>query len=87
MDNKKIDTNIVWAPWMRIMLYGADCLSEPSKPVEEFDSELTELAHLLLKDGGYDEYLESEGTLWLLHYQLQKVGYSSIYSLAFNQFF
>ena len=50
------------------------------------DLELTELANLLLKDGGYDEYLESESSLWLLHYQLQKVGYSSIYSLAFNQF-
>ena len=50
------------------------------------DLKLTELANLLLKDGGYDEYLESEGTLWLLHYQLQKIGYSSIYSLAFNQF-
>ncbi len=49
MDNKKIDTNIVWAPWMRIMLYGADCLSEPSKPVKEFDSELTELAHDMAK--------------------------------------
>ena len=50
------------------------------------DLELTELANLLLKDGGYDEYLESEGSLWLLHYQLQKVGYSSIYNKAFNQF-
>ena len=34
MNDKKIDTDIVWAPWMRIMLHGADCLVTPSEPVE-----------------------------------------------------
>lgn len=45
MDDKKIDTDIVWAPWMRIMLHGADCLSEPCGAVEDFDEHLIELAH------------------------------------------
>ena len=44
MKDKKIDTDVVWAPWMRIMLHGADCLVTPSEPVEEFNSDLTELA-------------------------------------------
>lgn len=44
MNDKKIDTDIVWAPWMRIMLHGADCLVTPSEPVKEFNSDLTELA-------------------------------------------
>ena len=49
MNDKKIDTEIVWAPWMRIMLYGADCLATPSEPIQEFDSDLTELAHDMAK--------------------------------------
>lgn len=36
------------------------------------DDQLTEFAHKLLADDGYDPYLEDEGTLWLLHYQLIK---------------
>jgi hypothetical protein len=35
---------------------------------------------------GYDPYLEDEGSLWLLHYQLVKNGYASIYSIIFNEF-
>lgn len=47
--------------------------------------ELTDFAHRLLSDEGYDPYLEDEGTLWLLHYQLVKKGYASIYSIVFNE--
>lgn len=47
--------------------------------------ELTEFAHKLLSDDGYDPYLEDEGTLWLLHYQLVKKGFASTYSIVFNE--
>lgn len=47
--------------------------------------ELTQLAHRLLSDNGYDPYLEDEGTLWLLHYQLVKKGFASSYSIVFNE--
>lgn len=35
---------------------------------------------------GYDPYLEDETSLWLLHYQLVKTGFSSIYSIIYNEF-
>lgn len=48
--------------------------------------ELTDFAHKLLADkGGYDPYMEDEGTLWLLHYQLVKKGFASTYSIVFNE--
>lgn len=47
--------------------------------------ELTEFAHRLLSDDGYDPYLEDEGTLWLLHYQLIKRGFASTYAIIFNE--
>lgn len=47
--------------------------------------ELTDFAHRLLSDDGYDPYVEDEGTLWLLHYQLVKKGFASIYSIVFNE--
>jgi hypothetical protein len=34
---------------------------------------------------GYDPFLEDEGTLWLLHYQLIKTGVASIYNIIFNE--
>jgi hypothetical protein len=47
--------------------------------------ELTDFAIRLFSDDGYDPYIEDEGTLWLLHYQLVKKGYSSSYSIIFNE--
>ncbi|MBD0295711.1 MAG: DUF4007 family protein [Flavisolibacter sp.] len=44
-----------------------------------------ELAHNLLRDGGWDPYIEDQGTLWLLHHRLVTRGYSSVYSLIFNE--
>lgn len=35
---------------------------------------------------GYDPFLEDEASLWLLHYQLVKNGFASIYSIVFNEF-
>lgn len=49
------------------------------------DDSLTPLANKLLADDGWDPYLEDEGTLWLLHYQLVKNGFASIYSIIFNE--
>lgn len=37
-------------------------------------------------DNGYDPFLEDEASLWLLHYQLVKNGFASIYSIIFNEF-
>lgn len=48
--------------------------------------EITEFGNKLLSDKGYDPYLENEGSLWLLHYQLIKTGHASIYSVLFNEF-
>ena len=40
----------------------------------------------LFDDEGWDPYLEDEGTLWLLHYQLCTTNYSSIYHILFRDF-
>jgi hypothetical protein len=36
-------------------------------------------------ENGYDPFLEDEASLWLLHYQLVKSGFASIYSIIFNE--
>lgn len=47
----------------------------------------TEFGKRLLDDEtGYDPFLEDEASLWLLHYQLVKNGFASIYSIVFNEF-
>jgi hypothetical protein len=35
---------------------------------------------------GYDPFLEDDSSLWLLHYQLVKNGFASIYNIIFNEF-
>lgn len=48
---------------------------------------LTEFGKRLFDDEtGYDPFLEDEASLWLLHYQLVKNGFASIYSIIFNEF-
>jgi len=48
---------------------------------------ITQLGHYLFHDEhGKDPYIESNGTLWLLHYELVKTGKASIYSIFFNEF-
>ena len=49
------------------------------------EDQLTDFAHKLLSDDGYDPYMEDEGTLWLLHYQLVKKGFASTYYIVFNE--
>jgi hypothetical protein len=47
----------------------------------------TEFGKLLFDDeNGYDPFLEDEASLWLLHYQLVKNGFASIYTIVFNEF-
>lgn len=47
----------------------------------------TEFGKRLFDDeSGYDPFLEDEASLWLLHYQLVKNGYATIYSIIFNEF-
>ena len=47
----------------------------------------TEFGKRLFDDEtGYDPFLEDEASLWLLHYQLVKTGFASIYSIIFNEF-
>ena len=47
----------------------------------------TEFGMRLFDDeNGYDPFLEDEASLWLLHYHLVKNGFSSIYSIIFNEF-
>ena len=38
------------------------------------------------EENGYDPFLEDEASLWLLHYQLVKNDFASIYSIIFNTF-
>lgn len=47
----------------------------------------TEFGKKLFDDEiGYDPFLEDEASLWLLHYNLVKTGFASIYSIVFNEF-
>jgi hypothetical protein len=48
--------------------------------------ELTVFAKNLFSVRGYDPYLEDEGSLWLLHYQIISKGFASIYDIVFNDF-
>ena len=48
---------------------------------------LTEFGKRLFDDEiGYDPFLEDEASIWLLHYQLVKNKFSSIYHIIFNEF-
>lgn len=46
---------------------------------------LTEFAHKLLSNDGWDPYLEDEATLWILHHKLISKGVASTYSFIFNE--
>ncbi|TBN05331.1 DUF4007 family protein [Hyunsoonleella flava] len=47
----------------------------------------TEFGKRLFDDEiGYDPFLEDEASLWLLHFNLVKTGFASIYSIIFNEF-
>jgi hypothetical protein len=48
--------------------------------------ELTNIGRKIFVDERGDQYLESIGTVWLLHYLLVKMGHATLYSLVFNEF-
>ena len=50
------------------------------------NGELSEFGKQIFSKGGFDEYLENNGTLWLLHYFLLKKNYASLYKLTFLDF-
>ena len=53
--------------------------------IVDSNDRLTSFADLILDDEGFDPYLEDDATLWLLHYQLVKNNYASVYSIVFNE--
>ncbi|WP_266202773.1 DUF4007 family protein [Pontibacter kalidii] len=54
--------------------------------ITDAQDQITEVGELLLNDNGFDEYLEDDASLWLLHYLLVKTSFASTYSLIFNEF-
>ncbi|MFI8377737.1 DUF4007 family protein [Leeuwenhoekiella sp. NPDC079379] len=54
--------------------------------VNSDDYEIKDVYHNLLADNGWDPYLENEGTLYLLHYQLCANEYASSYNIIFRDF-
>lgn len=51
------------------------------------NNQITRLGHYLFHDEyGKDPYIESIGSIWLLHYELVKTGKASIYTIFFNEF-
>lgn len=46
---------------------------------------LKPIADKIFSQGGWDPFLEDEGTLWLLHYQVVAQDFASIYSIVFNE--
>lgn len=48
--------------------------------------EITALHDRIFNQNGWDPYLENEGTLWLLHYELCAQNHSSIYQILFREF-
>jgi hypothetical protein len=64
---------------MKFWLRAFDLLDENDRPNAFAD-------FLFRPVGGFDPFLEDDQSLWLLHYQLVKHGFSSIYKLIFNEF-
>lgn len=63
---------------IRFWLKAFNVIDQKDEPTE-FGQKMFEL------ETGYDPYLEDEGSLWLLHYQLVKTGFASTYNLIFNE--
>lgn len=54
--------------------------------VTDENDKITDLGNHLFDENGFDPYLESIGSIWLLHYHLIKETKATIYSLVFNEF-
>lgn len=62
---------------IRFWMKAFDLLTENETPNKFADN--------LFRDGGWDPYIEDQGTLWLLHHRLVTRNYASTYNLIFNQ--
>jgi hypothetical protein len=63
---------------IRFWLKAFDIIDNQDRP--------TEFGGRMFDDNyGYDPFLENEASIWLLHYQLVKTGYASIYMILFNE--
>ncbi len=51
------------------------------------DNSTTYFADQLFSSNGFDKYLENEGSLWLLQFQLCNTNYASMYKLIFAEYF
>lgn len=52
--------------------------------VVDENGNVTQFAHKLLHENGWDPFLEDEASLWLLHFQLLNRNYASIYPIIFT---
>lgn len=50
------------------------------------DDELTEFANYIFDDNGADPFIEDIATKYLLHYQLIKTNFASIFNIVFNKY-
>jgi len=51
------------------------------------DEELSKFSKLIFTENSFDPYLEFDGSLWLLQYQLCKRKYASIFKIIFSDYF
>lgn len=54
--------------------------------VKNEEVDVSELASFMLTSGGWDEFLENPGSLWIWQYHLVSLGKASIYQLFFREF-
>jgi hypothetical protein len=50
------------------------------------NGEISEFGNQIFSSQGFDEFLENNGSLWLLHYYLLKKDFASLYRLTFIDF-
>lgn len=54
--------------------------------IKEEDGSVSELANSMFSRGGWDEFLENPGSLWVWQYHLVNLGRASIYRMFFKEF-
>jgi hypothetical protein len=54
--------------------------------ITDSQDQITQVGEFLFKNNGFDEFVEDDASLWLLHYLLVKTNFASTYSLIFNEF-
>lgn len=54
--------------------------------IKDDNGDVSELANSMFTRGGWDEFLENPGSLWVWQYHLVNLGRASIYQLFFKEF-